>query len=316
MLLSKSVMLVVLAFCVPQHVHGNQIENTENDRPTVVWLRPPEVGMRVDGVEINDGPLFKNMSYLASYLLQYTHRFEAYPIKRAWAMISTNSDPSIVYCFFGASYREDRLAWGYFSEPTSINLPLLMVTSSELNQAIKSKEASQVSDDEKLYEKVSLQRLLEKRYKTVLYNDVKNAYSNAVKQWGEPFNIVTLNGLGKDLGLHTIDLIETGRIDFGYVGHKELNSLTSEQYSSMGVYQISELSNEIRGTKRLFCAKTELGKQVTESLNQALLDIKESHIANRELREINFVADGYPQVLKPIFNKRWEDAEDTFDIAD
>ena len=133
--------------------------------------------------------------------------------------------------------------------------------------------------------------------RTVLYNDVNNVYADTVEQWATKNNVVRLNGLGKDLGMHTIALLESGRIDFGYVGHRELSALPEEELDALNVYQISELSQQLRGTKRLLCSKSEL--------DSALTHITSTPMKSQTLRDINFVADGYPLFLKPLFDERW-----------
>ncbi|HAA97987.1 MAG TPA: hypothetical protein DCE29_08890, partial [Alteromonas macleodii] len=148
--------------------------------------------------------------------------------------------------------------------------------------------------------------LLQQNLRTVLYNDVNNVYADTVEQWATKNNVVRLNGLSKDLGMHTIALLESGRIDFGYVGHRELSALPEEELDALNVYQISELSQQLRGTKRLLCSKSELGQAVTSDLDSALTHITSTPMKSQTLRDINFVADGYPLFLKPLFDERWK----------
>ena len=276
-------------------------EHTSRDMPEVVWLRPPEVGLTIEGVTIVDGPLFENMVFLASHLPQYSHRFEAYPVKRAWSLIENSATQETVYCFFGASYRKERTSWGYFSSPTSISLPMLVATS----KALSNKLSKDSADDQSASQSVSLQSLLDANYRTVLYSEVQNAYVDAVKQWAKTSSIVQINGLEKDLGVHTVDLIETGRIDFGYVGHRELMTLNEKELGLISVFRIEELSQETRLTKRLFCSKSEQGKQVINDFDTAMQNLKDDVVQSLALRDINFVADGYPPMLKPLFDERW-----------
>ena len=105
--------------------------------------------------------------------------------------------------------------------------------------------------------------------------------------------------------MHTIALLESGRIDFGYVGHRELSALPEEELDALNVYQISELSQQLRGTKRLLCSKSELGQAVTSDLDSALTHITSTPVKSQTLRDINFAADGYPLFLKPLFDERW-----------
>lgn len=286
------------------HAQTHLAEHTHANTPSIVWLRPPEIDLTIDGVTIVDGPLFENMVYLASHLPQYSHRFEAYPIKRAWSLVKSATTPDTVYCFFGASYREERTTWGYFSEPTSINLPLLVVTSNAVSDTFFGHEHD--NNNPQSVGTISLKSMLQKNYKTVLYSEVKNAYVDVIKQWAKSRNIVYINGLGKDLSLHTISLIETGRIDFGYVGHREIGSLNEEQLGKIAIYQAEELSQDVRLTKRLFCSKSALGQQVVGDVNHALEAIMRNPKSSQALRDVNFAADGYSNLLKPMFDERWQ----------
>ena len=155
------------------------------------------------------------------------------------------------------------------------------------------------------FESVSLRTLLRQNLRTVLYDEVNNVYADTVEQWATPNNVVRLNGLGKDLGMHTIELLESGRIDFGYVGHREFSVLPKEELDVLHVYQISELSQELRGTKRVLCSKSELGHIVTNALDNAFTDIMSNPKQNQIFRDINFAADGYPLFFKPLFDERW-----------
>ncbi|MEC9165247.1 MAG: hypothetical protein VX649_14185, partial [Pseudomonadota bacterium] len=78
------------------------------------------------------------------------------------------------------------------------------------------------------------------------------------------------------------------------------------ELDALDVYQISELSQQLRGTKRLLCSKSELGQAVTSDLDSALTHITSTPIKSQTLRDINFVADGYPLFLKPLFDERWK----------
>ena len=73
---------------------------------------------------------------------------------------------------------------GGYSEPTSINLPLLVVSRKALPPLIDDEENVGLSQNVKgLFESVSLQTLLNQNLKTVLYKDVRNAYARTVEQW-------------------------------------------------------------------------------------------------------------------------------------
>lgn len=275
-------------------------------KPIVVWLRPPELGIETSGVSITSGPVYDVMAYLATHLNSYQHQFEAYPVKRAWSLVQHEQSTKRVYCFYGAAYQEERTEWGNFSQPTSINLPMLTVARKPLLHSIDNEVDNTESNSvENYFESISIQRLLQQNLTTVLYSDVTNAYADAVERWATRYNVLRLNSLGKDLGMHTIALLKSGRIDFGYVGHRELSTLSEEELSALYIYQVSELSKQLRGTKRLLCSKSELGINVTNDLNHALTHIYSSPSNSQTFRDINFAADGYPSFLKPLFDERW-----------
>ena len=283
-------------------------ESCAFQKPTVVWLRPPELGIEGSGVSITSGPIYDVMVYLSTHLHDYEHQFEAYPIKRAWSLVQHQQSAQKVYCFYGAAYREERAEWGHYSQPTSINLPLLIVARNALQPSLKNElDTAQSQPTQGYFESISLRALLQQNLRTVLYNDVNNVYADTVEQWATKNNVVRLNGLGKDLGMHTIALLKSGRIDFGYVGHRELSALPEEELDMLNVYQITELSQKLRGTKRVLCSKNELGQAVTHDLDKALSHIMSRPMKSQTLRDINFAADGYPLFLKPIFDNRWKE---------
>ena len=284
-----------------------EVEGCDKQKPTVIWMRPPELGVEGPGISIISGPVYGVMLHLSSYLESYNHQFEAYPVKRAWSLIQHEKSPQQVYCFYGASYQEERTQWGYYSQPTSINLPLLVVSREALLPLVDAEESQALSQSAKsLFESVSLKALLNQNFKTVLYNDVSNAYARTVEQWATKYNVLRVHSLGRDLGMHTIALIKSGRIDFGYVGPREIAALSKEELDTFHVYQVSELSDELRGTKRLLCSKTALGREVATSLNQALARIFANPEKSEVLRNTNFTADGYSNRLKPLFDERWD----------
>lgn len=283
------------------------LEGCDEKKPTIIWIRPPELGVEGPGITITSGPVYDLMAHLSSYLGRYSHQFEAYPVKRAWSLIQHEKSPQKVYCFYGASYKKERAEWGYYSEPTSINLPLLVVSKKALLPLIDEGEKVGLSQEVKsLFKSVSLQVLLDRNFKTVLYSDVSNAYARAVEQWATRYNVLRVHSLGRDLGMHTIALLKSGRIDFGYVGPREIATLSREELDTLSVYQVSELSEELRGTKRLLCSKTALGQEVTTSLNQTLARVFANPEKSEILRDTNFRADGYSHRLKPLFDERWD----------
>lgn len=298
---------IKLSASLAQNNTGCDLEGCDEKKPTIIWIRPPELGVEGPGITITSGPVYDLMAHLSSYLGRYNHQFEAYPVRRAWSLIRHKQSSQKVYCFYGASYKKERTEWGYFSEPTSINLPLLVVSTKALLPLIDDEENDGSSQKVKgLFESVSLQILLNRNLKTVLYSDVSNAYSRTVEQWATQYNVLRVHSLGTDLGMHTIELLKSGRIDFGYVGPREIATLSREELDTLHVYQVSELSEELRGTKRLLCSKTALGQEVTTSLNQALARIFADSEKSEILRDTNFRADGYSHRLKLLFDERWD----------
>lgn len=298
---------IKLSASLAQNIVECDLEGCDEKKPTIIWIRPPELGVEGPGITITSGPVYDLMAHLSSYLGRYSHQFEAYPVKRAWSLIQHKKSPQKVYCFYGASYKKERTEWGYYSEPTSINLPLLVVSRKALLPLIDEEEKVGLSQEVKsLFESVSLQVLLNRNFKTVLYSDVSNAYARAVEQWATRYNVLRVHSLGRDLGMHTIALLKSGRIDFGYVGPREIATLSREELDTLSVYQVSELSEELRATKRLLCSKTALGQEVTTSLNQTLARIFANPDKSEILRDTNFRADGYSYRLKPLFDERWD----------
>ena len=67
-------------------------------KPTVTWVRPPELGLEGNGVSITAGPLYDVMAYLSTYLNGYEHKFEVYPVKRAWSLVrNTHSSENMFF---------------------------------------------------------------------------------------------------------------------------------------------------------------------------------------------------------------------------
>ena len=60
------------------------VEGCDEKKPTLIWMRPPELGVEGPGITITSGPVYDLMVHLSSYLESYSHQFEAYPVKRAW----------------------------------------------------------------------------------------------------------------------------------------------------------------------------------------------------------------------------------------
>ena len=69
------------------------MEGCDKQKPTVIWMRPPELGVEGPGISIISGPVYGVMLHLSSYLESYNHQFEAYPVKRAWSLIQHEKSP-------------------------------------------------------------------------------------------------------------------------------------------------------------------------------------------------------------------------------
>ena len=211
-------------------------------------------------------------------------------------MIKNQAQDNQVHCFFGASYKQERESWGYYSLPTSIGLPIRIVARKEAFAEYADKDV------------VSIQALFSQGFKVVLYEQVKNIWVDTVKKYQRtPRSVLQMSGLDMNLNQHTLELIKRGRIDFGYVSHKEIKNSSLDNSDTFSVYQVKELANQVRRTSRVLCSKTDLGYQFVQSLNATLDAIAGDPERSQSLRDLNFQAEGYRQSIKNTYDKHWTD---------
>lgn len=264
-------------------------------KSTIVWLRPPEIGMKVEGTTIVSGVQHDIMALIASQTPSFSHRFESYPLKRNWSLVRDNDTPDTVYCFYGAAYNDARSTWGYYTKPTSMALPY----------TIASKEGA-LEDYVDNDGHVSLASLFAGGKTTVMYDGIKNLWAEKVLSFSTPKNIVPMNVFGKDVFEHTLKLIEKGRIDFGYVSDKELSLITDDRRAMLSEYSVIELAKEVRELDRILCSKNALGLTATKQLDKALDIISQDPDLSKELGSLNFSMLGYPNTRKPTYLRYWD----------
>lgn len=269
-------------------------------KPVVNWLRPQESNVITKGNNITGGEQLQIMQFLSKDLIQFEHHFESYPLKRNWFLIKEQGNNNEIYCFFGASFRQERTEWGIYSAPTSIGLPISIVARKD---AFKNYEDN---------ETVSISTLFEHGFKVVLYDQVRNVWVDTVnkyKRYDE--SILRVSSLDANLNQHTLALIERGRIDFGYVSHREIKSRNLDDSNDFSVYQVKELADQVRRTSRVLCSKNALGESFIQSLNTSLAEISEDPLKSHQLRDLNFNAEGYRASIKDLYNTHW-DSQFTF----
>lgn len=264
-------------------------------KSTIVWLRPPEIGMKVEGTTVVSGVQHDIMALIASQTPSFTHRFESYPLKRNWSLVRDNDTPDMVYCFYGAAYNDARSTWGYYTKPTSMALPY----------TIASKEGA-LDDYVDNDGHVSLASLFAGGKTTVMYDGIKNLWAEKVLSFSTPKNIVPMNVFGKDVFEHTLELIELGRIDFGYVSDKELSLISNDRRAMLSEYSVNELAKEVRELDRILCSKNALGFAATQQLDKALDIISQDPDLSKELGSLNFSMLGYPNTRKPTYLRYWD----------
>ncbi|WP_421133231.1 hypothetical protein [Alteromonas sp. A079] len=264
-------------------------------KSTIVWLRPPEIGMEVEGTTIVSGVQHDIMALIASQTPSFSHRFESYPLKRNWSLVRDGNTPDTVYCFYGAAYNEARSKWGYYTKPTSLALPY----------TIASREGA-LNDYVDNDGHVSLPSLFAGGKTTVVYDGIKNLWVNKVLTFAGSNNIVPMNVFGKDVFEHTLELIEKGRIDFGHVSERELSLITRDRRAMLSEYSVVELANEVRELDRILCSKNALGLTATKQLDRALDIISQDQDLSKELGSLNFSMLGYPNTRKPTYLRYWD----------
>lgn len=263
--------------------------------PTVVWLKPLESDQVMKGNTIVKGDALNLLRFVANRIEPVEHRFEAYPIRRSWRLIQNNSDPLLAHCFWGANYKKERDDWGYFSEPTSVELPYLV--------AAKKGHL----DDFAVDGKVSVTQLLKEGYSTVIFDEVSNPLTEIIRQSGQ-HEVIKVSGLDKDLSDHTLMMIEKGRIHFGYVSYRAIANLAVDKNPQLSLYEVQDLSSEHLKDGRILCSKNELGKKMVASINTVLMTIREDENLRSRFKELIFTAEGYPANLKQTFEQQWDSA--------
>jgi uncharacterized protein (TIGR02285 family) len=264
-------------------------------KSTIVWLRPPEIGMEIEGTTVLSGVQRDIMALIASQTPSFSHRFESYPLKRNWSLVRDGDMPDTVYCFYGAAYTDTRSTWGYYTKPTSMALPY----------TIASKEGA-LDDYVDNDGHVSLVSLFDNGKTTVVYDGIKNLWVEKVLTFSTPRNIVPMNVFGNDVFEHTLELIELGRIDFGYVSDKELSLITDNRRATLSEYSVIELAKEVRELDRILCSKNALGLKATQQLDKALDRISQDPELSKELGSLNFSMLGYPDARKPTYLRYWD----------
>lgn len=263
--------------------------------PTLVWLKPLESDQVMKGNTIVQGDALNLLTFVASHIADVEHKFEAYPIRRSWRLIQQQQQDQQTHCFWGANYKKEREDWGYFSEPTTVELPYLVA-------------AKQGSLDAFAVDgQVSVRQLLKNGYSTVVFEEVSNLLSEIIRQSGQ-HEVIKVSGLDKDLSDHTLMMIEKGRIHFGYVSYRAIANLAVEQNPQFSLYQVQELSAENLKDGRILCSKTALGQQMVAAINTALRTIRHDDNLRNQFKALIFKAEGYPANLEQTFTQQWDSA--------
>ena len=150
-----------------------------NAAPKLVWLKPIESDQTMSGNTITGGSALALLKFVANQVEgDIVHKFEAYPIKRSWHLIRHTADDQTTYCFWGADLKSERKEWGYYTAPTSINLPYMVASrAGELTTFAQNGQISAIE-------------LLSNGFTTVIFENVINDWTK---------------------------VIENKRIDFGYI---------------------------------------------------------------------------------------------------
>lgn len=263
--------------------------------PTLVWLKPLESDQVMKGNTIVKGDALNLLTFVANQIDAVEHQFEAYPIRRSWRLIQNNRDQHLAYCFWGANYKKEREDWGYFSEPTTVELPYLVAAKKDQLDAFETDG------------KVSVTQLLKKGYSTVVFEEVSNPLTEIIRQSGQ-HEVIKVSGLDKDLSDHTLTMIEKGRINFGYVSYRAIANLAVDQNPQFSLYEVQDLSSEHLKDGRILCSKNEFGKKMVAAINTALLTIRNDENLRSTFKALIFTAEGYPANLKQTFEQQWDSA--------
>jgi len=268
---------------------------TDTLSPTLVWLKPLESDLVMKGNIIVKGGALNLLAFVANHIDEAEHKFEAYPIRRSWRLIQNNLDPHLAHCFWGANYKKEREDWGYFTEPTTVELPYIVAAQKDQLDAFETDG------------KVSVTQLLKKGYSTVVFEEVSNPLTEIIRQTG-PHEVIKVSGLDKDLSDHTLMMIEKGRIDFGYVSYRAIANLAVDKNPHLSLYEVQELSSEHLKDGRILCSKNEFGKKMVASINTALMTIRNDENLRSTFKALIFTAEGYPSNLKQTFEQQWDSA--------
>lgn len=265
-----------------------------NAKSTLVWLKPIESDQTMIGNTITDGSALDLLTFVASQVEgDIDHKFEAYPIKRSWNLIQYKGDNQTTYCFWGADLKEERKDWGYYTAPTSVNLPYMMASrSGEFSAFVHNGQISAVE-------------LLNNGYSTVIFEKVVNDWTKIVEKY-EKDALVQISGIDKDLSDHTLLLIENRRIDFGYISHRAITNLALHNNEKIVLHQVKEISDQDIEDARILCSKTPTGKSVVKKINRTLDKIHANPELNKLMLDLTFETEGYPDNLKDEFLRRWQ----------
>jgi hypothetical protein len=263
--------------------------------PTLVWLKPLESDLVMQGNTIVKGDALNLLAFVANHIDEVEHRFEAYPIRRSWRLIQNNLDQQLAHCFWGANYIKEREDWGYFTEPTTVELPYIVAAKKDHLDAFETDG------------KVSVTQLLKKGYSTVVFEEVSNPLTEIIRQTDQ-LEVIKVSGLDKDLSAHTLMMIEKGRINFGYVSYRAIASLAVDKNPHFSLYEVQELSSENLKDGRILCSKNEFGKKMVASIYTALLTIRNDENLRTTFKALTFKAEGYPANLKQTFGQQWDSA--------
>jgi hypothetical protein len=262
---------------------------------TLIWLKPIESDQKMKNNTIVEGSALDLMQFVANQIPEVNHQFEAYSIKRGWHLIKKSKNKNAVYCFWGADYTAEREEWGYYTKPTSVTLPFMVAARKGVLSAYDNNGS------------VSVKQLLKNGYSTVIFENVINAWTEAVEQAGY-HGVVQISDLDKDLSDHTLLMIEKRRIDFGYISHRAIANLDVHNNHNITLYDVSELPDADGGDARLLCSKTPLGNKMVGLINKALAKIHGNTSLNHQMKLLIFKSEGYPERFKSAFERQWNKA--------
>lgn len=248
----------------------------------------------MEGSKIVAGHAFDKMQLLAEQLPNYQHKFEAYPIKRAWHLIRDTTSVDTTYCFIGAAYREARKAWGVYTQPTSVELPILIVSrTGELSKFAKQN-------------KVSLKTLLNNGFTTIQYESVSNSFSKILTNLNvEKDSVLYVSGVSSDLIAHTVSMVESKRVDLGYVSYRHAKKANLYDNPKLQLFNVIESEYLVRKSDRILCSRTKLGYQVVLDIDGAITKIQTTETLRQFWIDTLFKEEGYPDAMYEKFQQTW-----------